>query len=101
MASRDEIRAARRDPTSSQVSAAGAAAAPRSARRSVIVDTEVEAPQRAGLPAKRRVDGRIAALRLFGPAFVAAIAYIGPGNYATNIQAGAQYGYLLLWVQAV
>ncbi len=33
-----------------------------------------------------------------GPAFIAAIAYIDPGNFATNIQAGAQYGYLLLWV---
>jgi manganese transport protein len=37
-------------------------------------------------------------LRLFGPAFVAAVAYIDPGNYATNIQAGARYGYMLLWV---
>jgi manganese transport protein len=34
----------------------------------------------------------------FGPAFVAAVAYIDPGNYATNIQAGAQYGHMLLWV---
>lgn len=33
-----------------------------------------------------------------GPAFVAAVAYVDPGNFATNIQAGAQYGYLLLWV---
>ncbi len=33
-----------------------------------------------------------------GPAFVAAIGYVDPGNYATNIQAGAQYGYTLLWV---
>jgi manganese transport protein len=33
-----------------------------------------------------------------GPAFVAAIGYIDPGNYATNIQAGADFGYLLLWV---
>lgn len=39
-----------------------------------------------------------AGLRLLGPAFVAAVAYIDPGNYATNIQAGARYGYLLLWV---
>jgi manganese transport protein len=37
-------------------------------------------------------------LRLFGPAFVAAIAYVDPGNVATNISGGAQYGYLLLWV---
>ena len=33
-----------------------------------------------------------------GPAFVAAIAYVDPGNFATNIAAGAGYGYLLLWV---
>jgi manganese transport protein len=35
---------------------------------------------------------------LLGPAFVAAIAYVDPGNFATNLQAGARYGYLLLWV---
>jgi manganese transport protein len=33
-----------------------------------------------------------------GPAFVAAVAYLEPGNFATNMTAGAQYGYLLLWV---
>lgn len=37
-------------------------------------------------------------LSLLGPAFVAAIGYIDPGNFATNIQAGAAYGYKLLWV---
>ncbi len=39
--------------------------------------------------------------RLFpflGPAFIAAVAYIDPGNFATNIQGGAQLGYTLLWV---
>jgi len=36
--------------------------------------------------------------RLLGPAFVAAVAYVDPGNVATNTAAGAQYGYLLLWV---
>ena len=35
---------------------------------------------------------------LMGPAFVAAIGYIDPGNFATNIQAGASFGYKLLWV---
>lgn len=35
---------------------------------------------------------------LMGPAFIAAIGYIDPGNFATNIQAGASYGYQLLWV---
>ncbi|HTU03425.1 MAG TPA: Nramp family divalent metal transporter [Candidatus Sulfotelmatobacter sp.] len=33
-----------------------------------------------------------------GPAFIACVAYIDPGNYATNIQGGAQFGYMLLWV---
>jgi manganese transport protein len=33
-----------------------------------------------------------------GPAFIAAIAYVDPGNFATNIASGSQYGYLLLWV---
>src|SRR4051794_11594214 len=37
-------------------------------------------------------------LPFLGPAFVASVAYIDPGNFATNIQAGSQYGYLLLWV---
>lgn len=39
--------------------------------------------------------------RLFlflGPAFIAGVAYIDPGNFATNITAGSRYGYLLLWV---
>ena len=35
---------------------------------------------------------------VLGPAFVAAIAYVDPGNVATNTQAGAHYGYLLVWV---
>jgi manganese transport protein len=37
-------------------------------------------------------------LAAYGPAFVAAIAYVDPGNFATNVSAGARYGYLLLWV---
>jgi manganese transport protein len=38
---------------------------------------------------------------LLGPAFVAAIAYVDPGNVATNTAAGARYGYLLVWVVVV
>jgi manganese transport protein len=46
-----------------------------------------------------RSRGRVrAALHLLGPAFVACIAYVDPGNFATNIAGGAKYGYLLLWV---
>ena len=35
---------------------------------------------------------------MLGPAFIVAIAYVDPGNFATNVQAGADYGYTLLWV---
>ncbi|HUA10798.1 MAG TPA: Nramp family divalent metal transporter [Solirubrobacteraceae bacterium] len=43
--------------------------------------------------------GRLrATLWMLGPAFVASIAYVDPGNFATNIEGGARYGYLLLWV---
>jgi manganese transport protein len=47
--------------------------------------------------ARGRVRGRVA---LLGPAFVAAVAYVDPGNFATNISGGAKYGFLLLWVIA-
>ncbi len=43
--------------------------------------------------------GRVrATLTMLGPAFVAAVAYVDPGNFATNMAGGARYGYLLLWV---
>jgi manganese transport protein len=43
--------------------------------------------------------GRVrATLAMLGPAFVASVAYVDPGNFATNIQGGARFGYLLLWV---
>jgi manganese transport protein len=46
-----------------------------------------------------RAKGRLrATIALLGPAFVAAVAYVDPGNFATNISGGAKYGYLLLWV---
>jgi manganese transport protein len=45
----------------------------------------IKAPQRA-------------TVMLLGPAFVAAIAYVDPGNVAANVSAGAQYGFLLVWV---
>ncbi len=43
--------------------------------------------------------GRLrATLAMLGPAFVAAVAYVDPGNFATNISGGAKFGYMLLWV---
>ncbi len=47
------------------------------------------------LLSRGRVRGLLA---LLGPAFVAAVAYVDPGNFATNISAGAQFGYRLAWV---
>ena len=51
---------------------------------------------RAALDGKTK--GLRAFLPFFGPAVIASIAYMDPGNFATNIQAGAGYGYGLLWV---
>ncbi|MES1940658.1 manganese transport protein MntH [Salinisphaera sp. T5B8] len=52
--------------------------------------------------AQAALDGHHRGLRglwpFLGPAFIAAVAYIDPGNFATNIQAGSTFGYLLLWV---
>ena len=57
--------------------------------RTVLATREVLAGRRGGLAAR---------LAFVGPAVIASIAYIDPGNFATNIQAGAKYGYALLWV---
>jgi manganese transport protein len=58
-------------------------------QRSVAAARDVLAGRRTGVTAR---------LAFVGPAVVASIAYIDPGNFATNIQAGAKYGYDLLWV---
>jgi manganese transport protein len=55
-------------------------------------------PVRSALEAARSKRGLRGMLPLLGPAFVAAIAYVDPGNFATNIQGGSRYGYLLVWV---
>src|SRR6267143_683781 len=57
--------------------------------RSIAAAQDVLAGRRSGFSAR---------LAFVGPAVVASIAYIDPGNFATNIQAGAKYGYELLWV---
>ncbi|HEY6551504.1 MAG TPA: Nramp family divalent metal transporter, partial [Solirubrobacterales bacterium] len=52
--------------------------------------------------ARRSLDGHARGFAriwpFLGPSFVAAVAYIDPGNFATNIAGGAKFGYLLLWV---
>ncbi len=64
-------------------------------------------PQETGTRAAARavLDGRkkglLALLPFLGPAFIASVAYIDPGNYATNIQGGSTFGYNLLWVIAL
>ena len=63
--------------------------------RDSLTDRTVMAAQ-AILSGKSR--GPAAYLAFAGPAIVASIAYMDPGNFATNIQAGAKYGYTLLWV---
>jgi manganese transport protein len=54
------------------------------------------------LAARDAIEGRSRGLKailpFIGPAFIACIAYIDPGNFATNIQGGAEFGYALLWV---
>ena len=64
--------------------------------------TETAGGEHVPQPGLRFADLRAAGWRgrlaLFGPAFVASIAYLDPGNFATNITGGAEYGYLLLWV---
>ncbi len=60
---------------------------------------EAAVPARAFEKQRRSPTKRVVgALPFIGPAFVAAIAYVDPGNFATNIAGGAKYGYLLLWV---
>jgi manganese transport protein len=68
------------------------------------------APAVVALPGEERVlraaekalsgqtHGLRALLPFLGPAFVAAVAYVDPGNFATNMAGGAQFGYMLLWV---
>jgi manganese transport protein len=50
------------------------------------------------LSGKSKRTGLAKLLPFLGPAFIASIAYVDPGNYATNISGGAQFGYTLLWV---
>lgn len=54
---------------------------------------------RIGVIAMARFRSRVRTLAtILGPAFVAAVAYVDPGNVSANLSAGAQYGYLLVWV---
>ena len=77
--------------------------------RAVVTQPMVEGAEHA-LPGELRVlraaersltgerRGIRAVLPFLGPAFIAAVAYIDPGNFASNMASGSQYGYMLLWV---
>jgi manganese transport protein len=62
------------------------------------VSTQEATVATRAFPRRRRRSRVVGALPFIGPAFVAAIAYVDPGNFATNIAGGAKFGYLLLWV---
>src|SRR5208282_2182802 len=67
----------------------GTLAPPNLTERTVATTRDVLAGRRGGMAAY---------IAFAGPAVIASIAYMDPGNFATNIQAGAKYGYGLLWV---
>jgi manganese transport protein len=87
-----------------------AAAVPEAPAVGGLLADAVSDPAQRALPGERRVleaaqrsltgqsRGVRALLPFLGPAFVAAVAYVDPGNFATNVTAGARYGYTLLWV---
>ena len=79
-----------RPVTDTSPAATGAITAPAGAARTA------EQRGQDALEGRARGLGRI--LPFIGPAFVACVAYIDPGNFATNIAGGAQFGYNLLWV---
>ena len=71
-------------------------------RKSRLIDIAPNLTARTRTALSETLAGRRLGLRsllaLLGPAVVASVAYVDPGNYVTNIQAGARYGYALLWV---
>jgi manganese transport protein len=58
----------------------------------------VTAPTGTATEPRRSSPSRAAGLALLGPAIVAGVAYLDPGNVASNMSAGAEYGFLLVWV---
>jgi manganese transport protein len=71
-------------------------------RRAPAVSSALPGEARVLEAAQRSLTGERRGLRgvwpFLGPAFIAAVAYVDPGNFATNMAGGAKYGYLLLWV---
>ena len=61
-------------------------------------DSEIDIERSHAEEASGRQHHEHALASILGPAFVAAVAYVDPGNVAANITSGARYGYLLVWV---
>jgi manganese transport protein len=76
-------------PMTESIGTKGPRTGPNLTERTVATARDVLAGRRRGVRAW---------LVFAGPAVIASIAYMDPGNFATNIQAGAKYGYDLLWV---
>src|SRR5438067_8321914 len=92
--SRGPIARRRRRPPA--VDEAGPRAASSTAGSAPSHTVAVQAAARASIEGRTR--GVRALLPFLGPAFIACVAYVDPGNFATNIAGGAQFGYNLLWV---
>jgi manganese transport protein len=73
-------------------------APPREADVEDVLPGEAAVARAARASLDGRVRGPARVWPFLGPAFIAAVAYIDPGNFATNIAGGAKFGYLLLWV---
>ena len=80
---------------------------PQPASSETVEDVLARAPEETGTRAAARAaldghrKGLLALLPFLGPAFIASVAYVDPGNFATNIQSGSAYGYNLLWIIAL
>jgi manganese transport protein len=81
---------------SAQPRARAAALPPNPARSALPGEARVLAAAERSLAGERRGLQRV--LPFLGPAFIASVAYVDPGNFATNVAGGARYGYMLLWV---
>lgn len=69
-----------------------------SGQRASQTDSKIVAAANEVLEGKSKKSVVAKILPFIGPAFIASVAYVDPGNFATNISGGAQFGYLLLWV---
>jgi manganese transport protein len=86
------------DSTVETPAAAGAAGNGVAADVEHVLPGEAAVARAARASLEGRARGAARVWPFLGPAFIAAVAYVDPGNFATNITGGAKFGYLLLWV---